>query len=315
MSVSGVAAARLAGEAPRSLLAGTTNPESAVFLAIWAHHDGDPDTALAAARRATELDPDREFARLLARYLDTGHTRADHVYDTPAAFQAFIRGGGNVRLYSATHEALRRHHRRFPAPTVLDVGVGDGTALLPVLDARLSRVDVVEPSGELLARTRAGLAESGVPHRVRHARIEDVQREWDGERWNVVQSTFAFDTLPPDRRSGVLEWIRDRCDSLVLVVFDVPDTTRPFSPEWFLPVLAKAEQGIREYTEHRDLVGLGFLVPVVLGFFDAGNARANYEQSVSSWEAELRNAGFGTVSSHHLCDYWWQPAHLVEAAR
>ncbi|WP_422647203.1 class I SAM-dependent methyltransferase [Actinoalloteichus caeruleus] len=315
MSVSRMAAARLAGEAPGDLLAGTSAPESALFLAIWAHHDRAPDTALAAARLAVELDPDGEFARLLALYLGSGHTRGDRVYDTPAAFQAFIRGGGNVGLYSATQEALRRHYHRFDAPTVLDVGVGDGMALLPVLDAGLSRVDVVEPSAELLARTRAGLAESGVPHRVRHARIEDVQREWDGARWTVVQSTFAFDALAPDRRSGVLEWIRDRCESFLLVVFDVPDTTRPFSPEWFLPVLAKAEQGVREYTEHRDLVGLGFLVPVVLGFFDAGSARANYEQSVPSWEAELRSAGFGTVSSHRLFDYWWQPAYVIEASR
>ena len=56
----------------------------------------------------------------------------------------------------------------------------------------------------------------------------------------------------------------------------------------------------------------GFLMPVLLGQFEAGATRHTFEQPVDRWIEDLAAAGFDpTVEIIH--DYWWGPAFCLEA--
>ena len=56
----------------------------------------------------------------------------------------------------------------------------------------------------------------------------------------------------------------------------------------------------------------GFLVPVLLGFFQPDTA-TNFEQPIAAWEDDLAAAGFGDVRSEPIFRYWWADACLVTA--
>lgn len=47
---------------------------------------------------------------------------------------------------------------------------------------------------------------------------------------------------------------------------------------------------------------MGFLVPVLLGYFNADYA-ANHETPVAQWVSDLKEAGFSTVTSRRLLEY------------
>ena len=122
-------------------------------------------------------------------------------------------------------------------------------------------------------------------------------------------------SLPPDDRGEVLGWIARHTRVFVLAEFDVAEVRCPFEPEWFRGCVSRVERGLREYgSDNRDLVGLGFILPVILGHFDTA-ARTNYECSIQDWQRELREAGFSDVGARKLHDYWWEPAYVVEAVR
>jgi hypothetical protein len=311
MPVTDLHAARQGGAAAADVEHLADDAESALYWAVWAHTDGDRVTAAKAARRAAEFDPGSELARLLAAYLG-GEGPVGGVYDSPDAFRAFTRGGGNIPLYAATSAALWAAHSRWPG-MLLDIGVGDGRALLPALSSHIGSVDVVEPSGELLKETVAELTRLGVPHRAYYGVIEDFARDHNGRQWDITQATFALQSLEPAQRRDTLRWIRAHTRALVLVEFDVPHPSSPFEPDWFRSCIRSTERGLREYDEDRDLVALGFILPVVLGFFDTHGRRTNWEQPISAWSDDLQDAGFAHVSSQHLYDYWWRPAWMLEA--
>ncbi|RRO20527.1 hypothetical protein EIL87_01140 [Saccharopolyspora rhizosphaerae] len=147
--------------------------ESALYVAVWAWSSGDLLTAHRAAVRA-HRSGGGEFARLLVALTDREDAR--DVYDSPAAFRAFIRGGGNVGLYEAVSQALREVYRRDRPASVLDLGVGDGLALVPALAEHRPRVGVVEPSAALLSEAEAGLAELGVDHRAWQVSAQEFVR-------------------------------------------------------------------------------------------------------------------------------------------
>lgn len=300
------------GAAPRDQLAWGVDASSALYLAVWALSAGDRVTAEYCARRAARFDPDSEFARLLSSY--AAETSVVDVYDSPAAFRAFIRGGGNVGLYEETSAALRAAYTEFRPESVLDVGVGDGSALLPAVVGSGVRVDLVEPSGSLLEETVTALTGRGVPHRAYQMPLQQFAREHEGVSWDLVQSSFALQSLRPSDRPGALSWIARHTRAFVLVEFDVAEVVSPFEPDWFRGCVSRVERGLREYGEDRDLVGLGFVLPVILGHFDTAE-RTNYERSVQGWVWDLHEAGFTEVTSRKLCDYWWEPAHVVEATR
>src|SRR5262245_34615049 len=100
----------------------------AIVDALTALTKGDPDLA----QRLASTDGSA-LGQALSAYLETGAEGT--VYDHPEAFQAFINGGGNVGLYEAVSAALARLYDRTRPRSLLDVGCGDGRALLPALAA------------------------------------------------------------------------------------------------------------------------------------------------------------------------------------
>jgi SAM-dependent methyltransferase len=288
-----------------------------VVRALQALVDDDADAARSALRDDTSL-----LGSALVQHLDAraGRDRGGSVYDAPAAFEAFIRGGGNVRLYEATSAALAGLYDAHRPAAVLDVGCGDGAALLPALRAaghRPARVDVVEPSAPLLQAAADGLRERGArtwPVTVQQF-LADLDDRDDGDeplRWDVVQSTFALHTLPHAERTDVLRALRPRTGVLALVEFDVPQAAVG-SPE-HLEFLARTyEQGLAEYDDDRELVAQGFLMPVLTGQLRPGAVRATFEQPAGAWADQVRGAGYTGVEVTALDDYWSSPAFLLTA--
>lgn len=293
----------------------TISPAALDFFraALSAFGAGDPARAWSECGRAAEMAPEsRVFAaakRALTRITAEG---VRGVYVDGEAFGAFIRGGGNVALYRAVSPALQRAYAEHPGARLLDVGVGDGLALLPALDHHISLVTLVEPSAPMLEITRAALAERRVPHEAVAARLEDLARDRPDARWDLAQATFSLQSIPRDARRPLLRWLRGATPHLLLVEFDVPSHDDPLEEAWIRHVVTRYERGLAEHEGDSGLVEQGFLLPVMLGYF-APSARANDEQPISTWVEDLRQAGFSRVSSAPIHDYWWATAHLVDA--
>ena len=284
---------------------------------------GDRDAAREAAdRAATGGSP---LARALAEHL--GGAAGTAVYDAPAAFEAFIRGGGNVPLYAAVVDALARAYRQHGVRDLLEVGCGDGTALVPALLAApgtVPEVDLVEPSAALLAGAQRRLSAAGPPAAVRtwpetaqHFTTHHLQ----GRSWTLTQSTFALQSLPVAERGAVLEALRPHTAHLLVVKFYVPDVVHG-SGEHLRSLLARYERGLAEYAEDgvatatTDLVAQGFLMPVLTGQLlpaAPGAVRTNWEQPARAWREQVRAAGYRDVRTEALHDYWSSPAFLLTA--
>jgi hypothetical protein len=127
----------------------------------------------------------------------------------------------------------------------------------------------------------------------------------------VAQATFSLQSLPPAERAPVWRWLRQHAERLLVVEFDVPDASGPFSASWVRHVLERYRAGLAEHAAEPQVVQ-GFLLPVLFGYFDPTGMRTNFEQSRSGWVAELEAAGFD-VSSQLLDEYWWAPAYLFDA--
>ncbi|WP_309110451.1 class I SAM-dependent methyltransferase [Saccharothrix sp.] len=253
-----------------------------------------------------------ELDRALAAYL--GSDADGTVYDQPAAFTAFIDGGGNVGLYKAVTRALARIYDEERPVRVLDVGCGDGRALVPSLvkaEHPPRHVTVVDPSEALLSGAVKAL--EGVKNLAvdaRNTRVEEFLAR-DDSRFDVAQSTFALHAIPHEERDGVLAGLAPRVKSLAVVEFDVPD----LDDEERLEFLAETyERGLAEYDEDRELVAQGFLMPVLTGQLLPGAKRSTWEQPATSWAAQVGRAGFGDVRLTPLFDYWSSPAFLLTAS-
>ncbi|MEU6149142.1 class I SAM-dependent methyltransferase [Actinosynnema sp. NPDC047251] len=265
------------------------------------------------ALTAGERDRAREFAArvgsplgtALAEYL--GSDADGTVYDRPAAFQAFIDGGGNVGLYEAVSGALTALYDRVRPGALLDVGCGDGRALVPALAGHRPRVTVVEPSTALL-RTAVERLPDGLVVDARNTGVEEFVT--GPGRHDVAQSTFALHALPHDVRDAVLAALAPHVGTLAVVEFDVPD----LSPQRRLEFLAETyERGLAKYDDDRDLVAQGFLMPVLTGQLLPGAVRSTWEQPAAAWVAQVTRAGFADVEITPLFDYWSSPAFLLTA--
>jgi SAM-dependent methyltransferase len=288
-----------------------TASDDRLVAALRAVRDGDTVTALASARAAAEADGDALLPRLLADHL-ARPVDAD-VYDAPAAFQAFITGGGNVALYDATSGRLARRHADFRADRVLDIGCGDGRALVPALPparvgSPVAEVTIVEPSRALLDDAVGALQPVPVVVDARHATAEDlVATLGPSDRWDVAESTFALHALEPAARTQVLAALRGHAAHLVIVEFDVD--LPPEGTDAHLAELAERyERGAHEYDGDGGLVAHGFLLPVLLGQLDAGRPRATWEQPAAAWCDQLEAAGWSDVTVEPVAPYWWAPA-------
>lgn len=285
------------------------------YAALLAYAAGAPDTAARLARAAAAAAPERLVFRHAAAYLERAGAAAARVYDSADAFGAFIRGGGNIPLYAATSRALRAVYAGYDRLRLLDIGVGDGMALLPALTPSVAALDLVEPSAALLERTAAALAGRQPPARTFHGTLQQFARVLrPREPWDIAQATFSLQSIAPGERAAALRWLRGASARLLVAEFDAPAACAdPLAPECVGEVLARYERGLAEYEHAGDLVAQGFLMPVMLGYFDPGAARTNYEQPIRAWEADLRAAGFGSVQTTPLFDYWWAGAYLLDA--
>ncbi len=280
---------------------------SSVIAALQAVVDQDRD----AARRALS-DDGSLVGRALAGFL-AADPAAGSVYDRPAAFAAFIRGGGNVGLYGATSAALAAEYASCGAESLLDIGCGDGAALLPALARHpVLRVDVVEPSAALLAVTAAALAAlPGVTASTAPTPVQEFVADLRPDhRWDLVESTFALHAVPPTERTAVLRELAGRTRRIAIVEFDVPDLA-PRSPAHLAFLADTYDRGLAEYDTDRDLVARGFLMPVLVGQLDSGAVRATWEQPAAGWRDQLAGAGFTDVTVRPVFAYWSSPAFLL----
>jgi hypothetical protein len=299
----------------RNLRIVAMTPTPDLISAIQAFHASDYAAAATYAARAAAAAPTSLTAVAAATYLArVAEGGPAGVYVTGEAFSAFIRGGGNVPLYERTSAALRAVYAEYDQLSLLDIGVGDGLALLPALTPAVRTLDLVEPSAALLAHTCAALDDRGVAHTAHNTTIQAFAAQAT-ERWDLAQATFSLQSLSPDERAATLRWLRNQTDRLLIVEFDVPPITAPLDPAWVAYVVERYELGLAEYAAAGDLVAQGFLMPVMFGYFDRSAARTNYEQPIAAWLDDLRAAGFCTVVQRPVYNYWWAPAVLLDARR
>lgn len=270
--------------------------------ALAAYRSGDRGQAAELARRAGS-----PLAAELRIHL-AGDSSAP-VYDQPEAFTAFIRGGGNVELYRRLSEELAARYDSAKPESLLDLGCGDGLAVVPALEQATHepvRIDLVEPSAALL---------DGVRERVPSASCwQATAQEFlarDDLGWDFTQSTFALQSIEPEQRAEVLRALQPRTGTLVIAEFDVPEFTEG-SVEHLRSLVTRYERGVAEYGVDASLVAQGFLLPVLLGIV-SGEQRTNWEQPAAAWAGQLKTAGFTEVDVEPLADYWWSPAVLVTA--
>ncbi|WP_037308622.1 class I SAM-dependent methyltransferase [Amycolatopsis orientalis] len=274
--------------------------------ALTAYRDGDEAKAADLAGRAGST-----LGTELHRYLNDGG--GGPVYDQPAAFTAFIRGGGNVQLYRKLSAMLARRYGT--VGSLLDLGCGDGLAVVPALeqaDRQPGRIDLVEPSSALLAETRKHLDGTHGLHTWDATAQEFLARD-DDRTWQLTQSTFALQSIPTEERTEVLRSLRPRTSCLVLAEFDVPEYDED-SAEYLLSLVTRYERGISEYGKDASLVAQGFLLPILLGLIDPAKGRTNWEQPATDWASQLKEAGFTGIRIEPLADYWWSPAVLLTAS-
>jgi hypothetical protein len=275
---------------------------------------GDEDYAAAAdlARQAAAEQPLSLLYPAAATYLARVATQGKtEVYVSGEAFGAFIRGGGNLPLYANTSAALRAIYTRYSHVSLLDVGVGNGMALLPALAPQVIQLDLVEPSAPMLAQTCTALNARGIAYSAFNGSIQEFSRK--GGRWDLAQATFCLQSLTPTDRHTVLDWLRSHCARLLVAEFDVPDVGKTYAPTRVDYFTTRYEQGLAEYLDDGGIVAQGFLMPVFFGAFDRSTARTNHEQTIDAWETDLCDAGFSHIERQLIYPYWWAPAYLLDA--
>jgi hypothetical protein len=238
-----------------------------------------------------------------------------NVYVSAEGFGAFIRGGGNVPLYRETSAALASQYPEEPFD-LLDIGAGDGLALLPALTPAVRQVTLVEPAAPLLERSTAALAARGTPFDAFAGRLQELTADpaMTSRRWGVAQATYCLHAIAPAERLVLLAWVRAHAGTLLVAEFDAPQMDQPLSPDIVRHVLGRYREGLAEYAgPDFDTVAQGFLMPVLFGYVDRGATRTTFEQPIADWEALLRGAGFARVERRLLHRYWWAPAWLLVA--
>ena len=278
------------------------------MVALEAITRGAWDAAAAHTARAQALDPDDLLARALADHLARG---TDDVYTDPEAFERFIDGGGNVGLYERAGRALAGVHAERRPAHVLDIGCGEGRLTAASLREGLRRLDLVEPSAELLARARRRLDDNGVEVVGHPIGAEELATAVPDRRWEVAQSTFALHAVAPVVRAAVLADLAGRVEALLVVEFDCPALTDRGDAH-LRHLVERYERGLAEYADD-PVVAPGFLLPVLVGQIAPDAERHTWEQPVATWGDDLRAAGFASVRHRKVSDYWWAPAHLIEA--
>ncbi len=281
--------------------------------ALAAAAAGDSDEANEAAERAA--DAGSLLGVALSTYLRTAHRH--EVYDQPAAFEAFINGGGNVELYRRTSATMASAY--VPGMSLLDIGCGNGRAVVPALQSAGSNlpaaVDLVEPGAELLQHCVAAITTAALPIHVTGWQLgltDFLLTAPATQRWHLAESTFALQSIEPAERARALAALAPRVDRLIVIDFDMPDH-RAGSTKQLRYLATRYEQGLAEYDDNRDLVAQGFLMPVLLGQLSTDTPRTNWEHPVEDWVDQITAAGFSDIQAQPLADYWSGPAFVLVA--
>jgi hypothetical protein len=273
------------------------------LAALASGREADATVALSGTRQGSFM------ARALLHSLEAGQN--PNAYDAPRAFEAFIRGGGNVALYDAVSRTLARIYDRCRPERLIDIGAGDGMALVPALAAAKQlpgKIDIVEPNVELFAKLTARLRLHAGYNQGFEAFAENLA---PGDHWDLAQSTFALQSVPPDARTQALRKLASHVDRLVIVEFDVPAFAEG-SVELYESLARRYELAASEQGEHAELVASGFLAPMLLGQLRA-QSPSNWEQPAEAWADELLASGFRVVEVKHAHEYSWAPAVCITA--
>jgi hypothetical protein len=291
---------------------GSTAIES-FYLSLLAFGEHKLERATEYIKRAGEQDPEnlifKEALTFLQQVVASGK---QSVYATGNGFLTFIRGGGNVSLYEKTSAALQTIYQQYETLSVLDIGVGDGMALLPALTRNIRQLDLLEPSAAMLDKLKNILTQRGIQHQAVCGTVQEFISTYT-DSWDVIEATFSLQSIPPEERSEVFAWVRRCGKHFLLAEFDVPEFDSMYAPNRVEYILERYQDGLAEYKEERSLVAQEFLMPVMFGYFDKSACRTNYEQTIQSWERELQQAGFRQIQSQKLSPYWWAPAYLIDA--
>ena len=283
------------------------------YLALLAYAEEAFPQAAAHARAATGQEPANRLYAQAAHYLDRVLAEGKSaVYVDGEAFAAFVRGGSNVELYAQASEALHRVYEGYESLTLLDIGVGDGLALLQALTQNITRLDLIEPSEAMLAQTTRQLDAWHVPYRAHPISIQEFMKA-NGVTWDVIQATWSLQSVPPADRPGIFAWMRAHGERVLIAEFDVPEFLELYEPDRVRHILARYQNGVAEHADDGGLVAQGFLMPVLFGYFDRSAARTNYEGPITAWTDGLHAAGFDQIETRMLYPYWWADAYLIDA--
>jgi hypothetical protein len=220
-------------------------------LAVVAFAAQDFERARDECRRAAAAAPSSRLYAEGAAYLDRVVREGPrNVYVSADGFRAFIRGGGNVGLYSATSAALRAVYGASDRLRLLDLGVGDGLALLPAIDEHVASVTLVEPSADMLRATAEALTLRGVTHDAVCATAQDfIAAHPDGVSADLVQATFSLQSIPRDQRATILSWVSRTAPRLLIAEFDVRELAVPCTPDDVRHLVARYEAGLAAQLE------------------------------------------------------------------
>lgn len=287
------------------------------YLAVLAFADQRDRDAASYAAIAAEHAPHSRVLTTAADYLDrVSQQGRSKVYSSPEGFLAFIRGGGNTVLYQQLQQYLRERYNQLQPRRLLDIGVGDGHALLPAITDAVGHIDLVEPSQTMLDRTSATLSQQDIPHRAFPVSLQQLCNgavpAANHGQWELAQATFSLHNVDRQQRTEALRWLRTRVARIVIAEFDVAPGIA-CEPAWFDYVLEHYESGVAEYAGDGGLVTQGFLMPVMFGYFDPEVIHS--EQPVAQWLDDLSDAGFSEQKEPVLLhNYWWAPGYVLEAS-
>ena len=284
--------------------------------ALFAYNDQSYDVALDLTEKAAQADPQSLFFQQATLFLQkTAATKSVDVYIAPEGFEKFIRGGGNLPLYANTSALLNRVYQKGTSQTLLDIGVGDGHALLPALSKEITEVDLVEPSATMLNKLTGALKERPITYRgypMRWQDFRDQHRSDPTQVWDIIQMTFSAHTFLPGDRPELLAWCARHGKQLLIAEFDVPLFPDMLTDDVIGYYVSKYERGLAEYKDE-EIVMQGFLMPVFFGNFAHNSERVTFEQTAAHWQSDLEKAGFTTIQQTPIYDYWWAPAFLLQA--
>ena len=129
------------------------NGDEYFYLALLAFTENELADAVQFAHQAERFEPTNSVFVQGVRYLESLlEFGKNNVYIDDKGFNAFINGGANISLYNETSETLRKVYSKYETLNLLDVGVGDGKALLPAIGENINHIDLLEPSEGMLKR-------------------------------------------------------------------------------------------------------------------------------------------------------------------